>query len=108
MNFSEYQEQAIITATYGSGMAMSYPTLGLCGEAGEVANKVKKVFRDDAGIVSEDKRAAIKGEIGDCLWYLAALCRDLNLSLDEAASENITKLRGRQERGTLKGSGDNR
>jgi len=108
VRISEYQEAAVVTAVYGAGMAISYPTLGLCGEAGEVANKVKKVFRDDGGIVTEEKRSALKGELGDCLWYLAALARDLGLSLEEAAAENIAKLRSRLERGTIHGSGDNR
>lgn len=108
MNFEQYQQNAVATAIYGEGVAVSYPALGLCGEAGEVANKVKKVFRDDGGVVTEEKRQALKGEIGDCLWYLAALCRDLGISLQAAAEENITKLLGRKERGTLQGSGDNR
>lgn len=108
MNFQEYQDAAVATAIYGQGVAVSYPALGLCGEAGEVANKVKKVFRDDGGVVNEEKRSALKGEIGDCLWYLAALCRDLGISLADAASENIAKLLSRKERGTLQGSGDNR
>lgn len=108
MNFEEYQRSAVATAIYGTGVAVSYPALGLCGEAGEVANKVKKIFRDDQGVVTEEKRTSLKSEIGDCLWYLAALCRDLGLSLAEAATDNIAKLARRKEQGTLQGSGDNR
>lgn len=108
MTFEQYQDAAVATAIYGSGVAVSYPALGLCGEAGEVANKVKKVFRDDGGVVTDEKRTALKGEIGDCLWYVAALCRDLGLSMAEAAAENLAKLAARKEKGTLQGSGDNR
>jgi NTP pyrophosphatase (non-canonical NTP hydrolase) len=108
MRLSEYQEQAVQTAIYPLSYSVFYPALGLAGEAGEVANKVKKIFRDDGGLVTDEKRAALKGEIGDCLWYLAGLARDLGLSLEEAAQENIAKLLSRKERGTLGGSGDNR
>jgi NTP pyrophosphatase (non-canonical NTP hydrolase) len=108
MDFNTYQDQAIQTAVYEKGVLVMYPALGLCGEAGEVANKVKKIFRDDKGVVSEEKRDQIKGEIGDCLWYLAALARDLDINLLQAAEENIAKLHARAARGTLQGSGDNR
>lgn len=108
MNFNDYQNNAVVTAIYGTGIAIMYPALGLGGEAGEVQNKVKKIFRDDNGVVTDDKRQVLKGEIGDVLWYLAALCRDLGISLQEAAEENIAKLMARKERGTLGGSGDNR
>lgn len=108
MDLKVYQEEAIKTAIYEQGVRVMYPALGLCGEAGEVANKVKKIFRDDGGVVSDEKRQQIKGEIGDCLWYLAGLSRDLGVSLDEAAEENIAKLHARAARGTLQGSGDNR
>lgn len=108
MNFSHYQEHAVSTAIYGSGIAVCYPTLGLTGEAGEIANKVKKIFRDNGGVVTDEKRADLKAEVGDVLWYLAALCRDLGISMQEAAVENLTKLADRKARGTLQGSGDKR
>jgi NTP pyrophosphatase (non-canonical NTP hydrolase) len=108
MKLSEFQEQAVVTAVYGAGMAVWYPALGLAGEAGEVSNKVKKIFRDDNGVITEEKRQALKGELGDCLWYLAGLARDLGLSLEEAAIENIAKLKARLAKGTIHGSGDNR
>lgn len=108
MRISEYQELAIQTAIYPQAYAVFYPALGLAGEAGEVANKIKKVFRDDGGMVSEEKRTQLKAELGDCLWYLAGLARDLGVSLEEAAQENIAKLMSRKERGVLGGSGDNR
>lgn len=108
MNFAEYQERAVKTAIYGEKNAVSYPALGLAGEAGEVCNKVKKIFRDNNGVVSEEKRHDLLGEIGDVLWYCAALARDLNLSLEDIATLNIKKLEDRQARGTLQGNGDNR
>lgn len=108
MNFAEYQDQAVTLAIYGAGDKVTYPALGLAGEAGEVCNKVKKVLRDDKGVVTEERREALKGELGDCLWYLAALARDLGVNLQDAAESNLAKLFGRKERGTLQGSGDNR
>lgn len=108
MHISEYQELAVTTAIYDASYTIFYPTLGLTGEAGEIANKVKKIFRDDGGKVTDEKRATLKGEVGDVLWYLAGLCRDLGISLEEAAQENIAKLLSRKERGVLGGSGDNR
>ena len=88
--------------------AILYPTLGLTNEAGEVAGKVKKIFRDKGGVIGEDDRAALKSELGDVLWYLAQICTDLDLSLQEVAEENLRKLARRQEAGTLQGEGDNR
>lgn len=108
MDFRTYQYLAAKTAIYNPDYKVFYPALGLAGEAGEVTNKVKKIFRDDNGVVSDEKKEALKGEIGDCLWYLAALCRDLDIDMQLAAEENIAKLKSRQERGTLQGSGDTR
>jgi NTP pyrophosphatase (non-canonical NTP hydrolase) len=85
-----------------------YPTLGLANEAGEVAGKVKKIFRDRGGAITDDDRAALALELGDVLWYLAELCTQLGIGLGDVAAANITKLRGRAERGTLSGDGDHR
>lgn len=85
-----------------------YPTLGLANEAGEVAGKIKKIFRDKGGVIGDDERDALKGELGDVLWYLAQICTELDLSLDEVAAANLEKLTSRQERGTLYGDGDTR
>lgn len=85
-----------------------YPTLGLLNEAGELAGKVKKLFRDKGGQISEQDREALKGELGDVLWYLAQICTELDLSLDEVASYNLQKLFSRLERGKIGGEGDNR
>ena len=85
-----------------------YPTLGLCGEAGEVAEKIKKIFRDDQGIVSKEKKREIAKELGDVLWYLSQIASEFELSFDEVAQLNIKKLKSRLKRGRLNGSGDNR
>jgi NTP pyrophosphatase (non-canonical NTP hydrolase) len=82
--------------------------LGLANEAGEVAGKIKKIFRDKAGVIGEAERAALEGELGDVLWYLAQVCTELELSLDEVAGHNIEKLYSRLERGKIGGDGDNR
>lgn len=108
MDLFKFQADAIESAVYEKGLKVMYPALGMAGEAGEVCNKVKKVFRDDAGVVSEEKRNAIASEIGDVLWYCAALCHDLGVQLGDIAAANITKLHSRKARGTLQGNGDNR
>ena len=103
MNFEEYQEAARKTAIYPEAQRIVYPALGLCGESGEVAEKVKKWIRD--GSLDRD---SLKKELGDVLWYLSALAGDLGLTLDEIAVANVEKLRSRANRGVLGGSGDNR
>lgn len=108
MKLNDYQEKATATAIYGSGNKINYPILGLIGEAGELANKYKKVLRDDDGIMHPDKRYDMIGEMGDVLWYLAALARDLNTTLEDIAQSNLDKLQSRKERGVIGGSGDNR
>ncbi|MEL7158453.1 MAG: nucleoside triphosphate pyrophosphohydrolase family protein [Actinomycetota bacterium] len=85
-----------------------YPTLGLTNEAGEVAGKVKKIFRDRGGRVTDDDRAALTLELGDVLWYLSELCTQLGIDLEDVAAANLDKLRGRVARGTLHGDGDHR
>lgn len=83
-----------------------YPTLGLANEAGEVAGKIKKIFRDKNGVIGEAERENLKGELGDVLWYLAQICTELDLTLEEVAAANLEKLRSRQQRGTIRGEGD--
>jgi NTP pyrophosphatase (non-canonical NTP hydrolase) len=109
MNFNDYQTKSRKTAGYPAvGHAVIYPTLGLVNEAGEVAGKIKKVFRDQEGQISEETRQALKAELGDVLWYIAQVATELNLSLDEVAEYNIAKLYDRLERGKIGGDGDNR
>jgi len=109
MNFSDYQTRSRITAQYPAiGHPVVYPTLGLANEAGEVAGKLKKVFRDKSGQISDETREALAAELGDVLWYLAQVCTELDISLDEVAEANLAKLLDRQARGKIKGDGDNR
>lgn len=109
MNFVEYQEKSRKTAKYPDvGNNFVYPTLGLSGEAGEVAEKIKKVIRDHGGVFDEVLREEVKKELGDVLWYVSQISTELGLSLDEIAENNIEKLSDRMDRGMLGGSGDNR
>jgi NTP pyrophosphatase (non-canonical NTP hydrolase) len=109
MDFNDYQIKSRKTAGYPAiGHAVIYPTLGLVNEAGEVAGKIKKLFRDKGGEISEETRQALKAELGDVLWYIAQVATELELSLDEIAEYNIAKLYDRLERGKIKGDGDNR
>lgn len=109
MNFTDYQTKSRHTAKYPAiGHGVIYPTLGLVNEAGEVAGKIKKVFRDKDGHISDETREELKAELGDVLWYLAQVATELDLSLDEIAEANIAKLLDRLERGKIRGDGDNR
>lgn len=109
MNFTDYQTKSRATAKYPViGHGVIYPTLGLVNEAGEVAGKIKKVFRDKDGEISAETRKALKAELGDVLWYISQVATELDLSLDEIAEANIAKLLDRLERGKIQGDGDNR
>lgn len=108
MNLNEYQTAARETAIYPSANGITYCTLGLCGEAGEVAEKVKKVIRDNDGVFFMEKENEIAKELGDVLWYAANLACELGFTLETIAGMNIEKLRSRQERSRLQGSGDDR
>lgn len=119
VNLDTYQYSAIRTAVYpgfGGAFGLLYTALGLGNEAGEVLGKVKKLLRDDNSDIlltnnikiSDEKKSAIAGELGDVLWYLAMVATELELSLNDIAYENIEKLADRKERGVLKGDGDNR
>jgi len=111
MKLNEYQKIAKSTAVYPDGpQGVFYLTLGLCGETGEVAEKIKKVIRDSDSFYEglEKKKGEIKKELGDVLWYLASISNDLGFTLEEVAKANIEKLGSRSKRGKLHGSGDNR
>ena len=108
MDLSEYQRRSRRTAEYPREAWLAYPALGLAGEAGEVAEHVKKAIRDDGGVVSEERRAALAKELGDVLWYVAQLASELGLELEQIAHANLEKLLSRQRRGMLSGSGDDR
>ena len=109
MDFKEYEEKARKTAVYPDrGKNLIYPVLGLAGEAGEVVEKVKKLIRDKNRKIDEAFLEAIKKELGDVLWYIAAICTELGISMDEVARLNIEKLYSRMERNKLHGEGDDR
>ena len=109
MDFEEYQKKSRKTAIYpNKGNNFIYPVLGLVGESGEVAEKIKKVLRDNEGIIDDTRKEEIKKELGDVLWYLAQIATELDISLDEIARLNIKKLESRMKRNKLHGSGDNR
>ena len=109
MDFNTYQKNARITAQYPNlGSNFIYPTLGLVGEAGEVAEKVKKVIRDKKGVFDDESKKGLKKELGDVLWYVSNLCTEFNFSLDDIALHNLEKLKLRSARGKISGSGDNR
>ncbi len=99
MEFTEYQTEAKQTALYPNRLKnLEYPTLGLAGEAGEVANIVKKIQRDHGGIITDDTRAKLKDELGDVLWYISACADELGLTLTEIAEFNVEKLAKRHNR----------
>ncbi len=108
MTFDFYEKKALETAVYGAGNEIIYPALGLANEAGEVLGKIKKVLRDNNGEFSGDKKKQIADEVGDVLWYIAAMANDLGISMEEIALSNLVKLKDRQERNVIQGSGDNR
>jgi NTP pyrophosphatase (non-canonical NTP hydrolase) len=108
VNFSDYQMGTRTTDTYPRDHALALKSLGLAGEAGEVANKVKKVFRDDGGVVSMERALQLEDELGDVLWYVAQVADELHLDLSQIAHKNLSKLASRKERGALAGSGDAR
>jgi NTP pyrophosphatase (non-canonical NTP hydrolase) len=99
MNFEEYQAEAKQTALYPRRLRnLEYPTLGLAGEAGEVANIVKKIQRDFGGEITEETRQKLKDELGDVLWYISACADELGLTLAEIAEFNVEKLAKRHKR----------
>lgn len=114
MNFNDYQKQAILTDSFsGKAAKVTDPAfvaklLGLVGEAGEVAEKFKKIIRNKGGEISEEDKKEIIKELGDVLWYIATLSQYMNLELDEVAKVNLEKLADRQKRNVIKSQGDNR
>ena len=108
MTLNEYQAGARRTAIYPASRAIIYPTLGLTGEAGEVADKVKKVIRDNNDEFNDERRNQIALELGDVMWYAASLAHDLGYSLEEICQMNLDKLASRMQRDQIHGSGDER
>lgn len=108
-DFDKYQKFCKGIAIYPKiGKKFVYPVFGLVGESGEVAEKVKKIFRDDKGRLTEEKKEEIKKELGDVMWYLTQVSTEMGLKLSDVVETNIKKLSSRRERGKLHGSGDNR
>lgn len=107
MTLDEYQERAIKEAFYEKDDIV-YNALGITGEAGEIADHVKKMLRDDLGVLTDTRREALKKELGDVLWYIANMARRLEISLNDVAESNIKKIQDRKARGVQHGSGDNR
>lgn len=111
MELNEYQYEAKSTAVYpgqGEYMGANYCTMKMNGEAGEIAEKIGKIWRDNGGVITDEHRAALLKELGDVLWYVANLASELGYSLDLVAETNIAKLTSRKERGVIQGSGDDR
>ena len=109
MDFNTYQDNGRFTAQYPNlGSNFIYPTLGLVGEAGEVAEKVKKVIRDKKGVFDDESKKGLKKELGDVLWYISNLCTEFNFNLDDIALQNLEKLKLRAAKGKISGSGDDR
>ena len=109
MELNDYQRESRKTALYPDvGSNTIYPTLGLVGEAGEGADKVKKILRDKKGIFDKDSKDAIKLELGDVLWYISQLSSELGYELEDVANSNLQKLNSRKIRGKIKGNGDMR
>ena len=108
-DFDDYQKRCKKTAVYPKiGKNFTYPTIGLMGEAGEVANKIEKLIRDDGGKITPARREEINAEIGDLMWYVAQLSTELGLKLSDVAKYNLEKLAKRQKENKIHGSGDNR
>lgn len=109
MTLDEYQTQAATTSLMqDNDKLFVYTALGMNGEAGEIAEKVKKILRDKDGDRTQIDRADIIKELGDVLWYVAMFAKSLDVSLDEVATANVEKLASRKDRGVIHGSGDNR
>lgn len=108
-NFRQYQYYSRQTAIYpNKGNNFVYPTLGLCGESGEIAEKIKKIIRDKDGVISEQTKEDLEKELGDVLWYISNLASELNLDMQKIARKNLEKLFDRLERNKITGEGDNR
>jgi len=106
MNIDDYQKWTSTTAIFPKEYGLYYLSLGLVGEAGEIANKVKKIIRDTGGNIPEEVRERLKDEMGDVAWYLAQLSTFLDVRLSDVLSDNIGKLTKRKEENKIKGDGD--
>ncbi len=113
MDFNQYQKEALKTDSYGgkgeiTSLAFINKLLGLVGESGEVAEKFKKIYRNNNGVMSLEEKDLIIKELGDVLWYLSVISNYLEVPFSEVAKKNIEKLRDRLERNVIKSAGDTR
>ena len=108
LDMDKYQHLAMQTKKYPEQYRLIYPSLGLAGEAGELANKVKKILRDDNGDITQERAEQIFYELGDCMWYIAAIASDLGIPLSQVGDANLRKLHKRAEEDKIEGEGDNR
>ena len=110
MTFEDYQKQALTTvlSTGDDFKDLLHWVLGLNGEAGEVAEKMKKIIRDKNGVISDEDKQELAKELGDVMWYIAVFANDLGVPLETIAKQNLDKLHSRKTRGVLGGNGDNR
>lgn len=108
LKISQYEQGAAKTAVYPKEHGLVYAILGLTNEAGEVAGKFKKMYRDDNAVLTEERKAQLIDELGDVMWYAACVARELGTTLEEVCLKNLFKLYDRQARGKLTGDGDKR
>lgn len=108
MELNKYQKEAKKTAVWPSIFGIIYPTLALSGEAGEFSEQVKKMLRDDGAVITPERRERMIAELGDILWYISAIADELNVNLDDVATENLQKLENRKTRDKIHGDGSNR
>lgn len=109
MDFNTYQKESRKTAIYPKiGHEIVYPALGLAGESGEVVEKIKKLFRNDNGVISDEAKIELAKELGDVIWYVSQIATELGISMEEVVQMNLLKLKKRMTEGTIASSGDNR
>lgn len=108
MKAADYQLWTERTAIYPKESSIIYTTIGLANEAGEVLGVVKKMMRDDGNVLTDEKRKKLIDEVGDVAWYMARVCTELGISMEDLFDVNVAKLEDRLKRDVLKGSGDNR
>lgn len=107
MELNEYQKKSAKIAFYEKNDII-YLALGITGESGEIADHVKKMLRDDHGILTNERKTLLIKELGDVLWYVAKMAGELNVTLNDIAEINLKKITDRVTRGVQHGSGDNR
>lgn len=108
IDIDNYQKECKKTAIYPTEYSVIYPVIGMCGETGEVAEKIKKIIRDKNSIFDETSKIEIMKELGDVMWYISNIATDLNVNMSDILTMNLDKIQSRQSRNKIHGSGDNR